>query len=213
LKFSGKERESGSEIDYFGARYYGHKQYRFLSVDPVINKDEALANPQLWNLYSYCRNNPVTYFDPDGNREVNGQLQIEIKYVDQWQNIPGNGNGFKGSARVLPKLNLKGEMKFDKSSSEFYLEWTLNMKLDVYLERGANEFIRNHELDHVGDMTKFYIKMKGNLTNDESSGSIKQMKSIRGLAREVVKSEYDWARIISTIWQDTKKDIVGPGNH
>jgi len=32
----------------------------------VINKDEALGNPQLWNLYSYCRNNPVTLFDPDG---------------------------------------------------------------------------------------------------------------------------------------------------
>jgi uncharacterized protein RhaS with RHS repeats len=35
----------------------------------VINKDEALVNPQLWNLYSYCRNNPVTFFDPDG-REI-----------------------------------------------------------------------------------------------------------------------------------------------
>lgn len=66
LKFSGKERESGSELDYFGARYYGHSQYRFISVDPVINKNEALANPQLWNLYSYCKNNPITNFDPDG---------------------------------------------------------------------------------------------------------------------------------------------------
>jgi hypothetical protein len=23
-------------------------------VDPIINKIEALYNPQLWNLYSYC---------------------------------------------------------------------------------------------------------------------------------------------------------------
>jgi RHS repeat-associated protein len=66
LKFSGKERETGSEVDYFGARYYNHKHYRFLSVDPVINRDEALSNPQLWNLYAYCRNNPITYWDPDG---------------------------------------------------------------------------------------------------------------------------------------------------
>jgi RHS repeat-associated protein len=69
LKFSGKERESKSEMDYFGARYYDHLRYRFISVDPVINKEEALVNPQLWNLYSYCRNNPVTFFDPDG-REI-----------------------------------------------------------------------------------------------------------------------------------------------
>ncbi len=60
LKFSGKERESKSELDYFGARYYDHMRYRFISVDPMINKDEALVNPQLWNLYSYCRNNPAT---------------------------------------------------------------------------------------------------------------------------------------------------------
>jgi len=69
LKFSGKEREYKSEMDYFGARYYDHLKYRFLSVDPIINKDEALANPQLWNLYSYCRNNPITYSDPNGAYE------------------------------------------------------------------------------------------------------------------------------------------------
>jgi RHS repeat-associated protein len=55
LKFSGKEREGYSELDYFGARYYDHKSYRFNSVDPIINKTEALYNPQLWNLYAYCR--------------------------------------------------------------------------------------------------------------------------------------------------------------
>jgi RHS repeat-associated protein len=66
LKFSGKEREANSELDYFGARYYDHLKYRFISVDPVINKDEALANPQLWNLYAYCANNPITRMDPDG---------------------------------------------------------------------------------------------------------------------------------------------------
>jgi RHS repeat-associated protein len=69
MKFSGKEREGYSDLDYFGARYYDHKNYRFNSVDPIINKEEALYNPQLWNLYAYCRNNPVTYFDPDGGEE------------------------------------------------------------------------------------------------------------------------------------------------
>jgi RHS repeat-associated protein len=66
LKFSGKEREGYSDLDYFGARYCDHKSFRFNSVDPVINKLEALYNPQLWNLYAYCRNNPITYLDPDG---------------------------------------------------------------------------------------------------------------------------------------------------
>jgi RHS repeat-associated protein len=46
LNFSGKEREGYSDLDYFGARYYDHKSYRFNSVDPIINKKEALINPQ-----------------------------------------------------------------------------------------------------------------------------------------------------------------------
>ncbi|MDD8019788.1 MAG: RHS repeat-associated core domain-containing protein [Acidobacteriota bacterium] len=66
MKFSGKERDTESNLDYFGARYYGNYYYRWLSPDPVINKDAALSNPQLWNLYAFCHNNPVTYWDPDG---------------------------------------------------------------------------------------------------------------------------------------------------
>ena len=68
LKYSGKEREGYSHLDYFGARYYDHRSYRFTSPDPVFNR-AALSNPQLWNLYSYCRNNPITYHDPDGREE------------------------------------------------------------------------------------------------------------------------------------------------
>jgi len=32
----------------------------------VINKKEALVDPQLWNLYSYCGNKPITFYDPNG---------------------------------------------------------------------------------------------------------------------------------------------------
>jgi RHS repeat-associated protein len=69
LKYSGKEREGYSDLDYFGARHYAHDIYRFISVDPIINREEALFNPQLWNGYSFCRNNPIAYLDPDGREE------------------------------------------------------------------------------------------------------------------------------------------------
>jgi RHS repeat-associated protein len=66
LKFSGKERDTESGLDYFGARYYDHTLYRFLSVDPLIPTDKALYNPQSWNLYGYCLGNPVGYVDTTG---------------------------------------------------------------------------------------------------------------------------------------------------
>jgi RHS repeat-associated protein len=86
LKFSGKEREGYSDLDYFGARYYDHKSFRFNSVDPVINKIEALYNPQAWNLYAYCRNNPITYYDPDGREEEsNKESKEESKSI--WDDL------------------------------------------------------------------------------------------------------------------------------
>jgi RHS repeat-associated protein len=70
LKFSGKERDEESQLDYFGARYYDHTLYRFLSVDPVISARAALYDPQRWNLYGYCRGNPISFLDPDGKQTI-----------------------------------------------------------------------------------------------------------------------------------------------
>ena len=52
-------------MDYFGARYYSSPQGRFTSVDPG-STDAELSNPQSCNAYSYARNNPLLYIDPDG---------------------------------------------------------------------------------------------------------------------------------------------------
>ncbi len=87
LKFSGKERDTESGLDYFGARYYDHSLYRFLSVDPVIPVGRALSNPQRWNLYGYCGNNPVKYVDPDGNTYIIFIKQEQKLYIYDKDNI------------------------------------------------------------------------------------------------------------------------------
>ncbi|MBN2256851.1 MAG: RHS repeat-associated core domain-containing protein [Anaerolineaceae bacterium] len=61
LKFSGKQRDPESELDYFGARYYDRRLHRFLNVDPIINPIRALNSPICWNRYSYCHNSPITF--------------------------------------------------------------------------------------------------------------------------------------------------------
>jgi RHS repeat-associated protein len=65
LKFTGKERDAESGLDYFGARYMSAAQGRFTSPDePLI--DQYPGDPQSWNLYSYVRNNPLNAIDPSG---------------------------------------------------------------------------------------------------------------------------------------------------
>ena len=66
LRFTGKERDAETGLDYFGARYYGSKVGRFTTVDPVYTWQENLVDPQRWNRYAYARSNPLRYVDPDG---------------------------------------------------------------------------------------------------------------------------------------------------
>ena len=64
-KFTGKERDNESGLDFFGARYFGGAGGRFTSVDPE-NAGASPADPQSWNGYAYTLNNPLRYVDPLG---------------------------------------------------------------------------------------------------------------------------------------------------
>jgi RHS repeat-associated protein len=71
LHYTGKERDTESGLDYFGARYYASSMGRFMSPDAPV--DQHPENPQSWNLYTYVRNNPLRNTDPTGNYDC-GQL-------------------------------------------------------------------------------------------------------------------------------------------
>jgi RHS repeat-associated protein len=70
-KFTGKERDTETDLDYFGARYYAHSFMRFMTPDwaatPIPIPYAELKNPQTINLYTYVENNPITGTDPDGH--------------------------------------------------------------------------------------------------------------------------------------------------
>ncbi|MCU1284061.1 MAG: Protein sidekick-2 [Acidobacteriales bacterium] len=76
-KFTGKERDPESGLDYFGARFYGSGLGRWLTPDwserpaPVPYAD--FTEPQSLNLYGYVRNSPITRSDVDGHMYGVGQ--------------------------------------------------------------------------------------------------------------------------------------------
>ncbi len=59
-KFTGKERDSETGLDYFGARYYWAAGGRWWSVDPLYEKYPSFSS------YIYAANNPIFFIDPDG---------------------------------------------------------------------------------------------------------------------------------------------------
>ena len=115
-KFSDKERDEETGLDYFGARYYSSKNYRWLSVDPIVSNSKALSNAQLWNLYSFCRNNPIAFIDPDGRViEVVGsdtftkQVKEMMDYLKQC----------KWAANILHALEVSTEVIIISEATDF----------------------------------------------------------------------------------------------
>ena len=70
-KFTGKERDAETGLDYFDARYFSAAQGRFTSPDwsaaPEAVPYASLEDPQTLNLYAYVRNNPLGRADADGH--------------------------------------------------------------------------------------------------------------------------------------------------
>jgi RHS repeat-associated protein len=77
-RFTGKERDSETRLDYFGARYYSAGPGRFTSADPKLTSGRP-EDPQTWNRYSYVTNNPFRYVDPDGRERAAVVLDQDVK--------------------------------------------------------------------------------------------------------------------------------------
>ena len=73
-KFTGKERDTETGLDYFGARYYSNGLGRWITPDwaakPIPVPYANLGNPQSLNVYTYVLNSPIGHVDADGHQCV-----------------------------------------------------------------------------------------------------------------------------------------------
>jgi RHS repeat-associated protein len=71
-KFTGKERDTESGLDNFGARYEASSLGRFMTPDwaakPATVPYAKFGDPQTLNLYAYTENGPVNKADADGHK-------------------------------------------------------------------------------------------------------------------------------------------------
>ncbi len=78
--YTGKELDTGTGLEYYGARYYDpSKASQFVQPDSVIADP---YNPQNLNRYSYVLNNPYKYTDPTGNIPNKEQLGVYDEVYD-----------------------------------------------------------------------------------------------------------------------------------
>jgi RHS repeat-associated protein len=75
-KFTGKERDTETNYDYFGARYYDSDIGRFLSGDRFYFKYPSLSP------YHYAGNNPLRYIDINGDSlDLAGNKDKALRYI------------------------------------------------------------------------------------------------------------------------------------
>jgi len=77
-RFTGKERDGETGLDYFGARYFASAQGRFTSPDKPF-ADQHPDVPQTWNLYAYARNNPLKFVDDTGQASIEYQRRVAVR--------------------------------------------------------------------------------------------------------------------------------------
>lgn len=93
-RFTGHERDGINDVadptfgymDYMHARYYNPFWGRFLSVDPVLDLDKTIHNPQMWNRYAYVTNNPLRYTDPTGKNLWETLFRV-VRYIGKEEKV------------------------------------------------------------------------------------------------------------------------------
>jgi RHS repeat-associated protein len=90
-KFTLKERDLETGLDYLIHRYYCSNQGRFTSADRLF-ADQYGDDPQSWNLYSYVGNNPLRFTDPFGlwkwvDPDNNGKRFLQWEEGDDWHTL------------------------------------------------------------------------------------------------------------------------------
>ena len=117
-KFTGKERDSESGLDNFGARYHASSMGRFMSPDPKMPSLKHLLNPQKWNKYAYTLNNPLRYVDPDGLEEMDIQVRAFISQQSvsvAGQHFAGDNRGFSTAANASSRTSITVRIETDAS--------------------------------------------------------------------------------------------------
>jgi RHS repeat-associated protein len=125
-KFTGKERDSESGLDYFGARHYGSSLGRFLQADPFTVTPGRIVDPQQFNLYAYVRNNPLRHIDPTGMLIDDSQLSDKDK--KKWQQVQNVANQKDQNGNYLHPELQKITSSLQSDSRTFVLQ---NSKLDA----------------------------------------------------------------------------------
>jgi RHS repeat-associated protein len=190
-KFEGKERDTETGNDDFGARYYSNRLGRWLSSDwsavPVAVPYANLTNPQTLNLYSIVSDDPESFADLDGHvqqtpgntpcgyegaADCQQQQERQTEGAQAAQNQPqvqstsvSDGDSYKGTS-AASVYNFQSTTTFNADGTQTRTD----IATSVYFSNAAG-----HEGEYLG-ATQFTRVVKSG--NDGSSSLTTSEKTI-----------------------------------
>lgn len=157
-KFNGKEDQTVGSLGLldYGARMYDGYIGKWFTIDPLAEKYYSISP------YTYCTNNPINYFDPDGKRGIPVRPPVRRGYRNggrpnpyafyprgvkpqsymQTTNLSYTGNGLRETVSMAPQsyietLNTPGGNKIQFSSNNRFGQGVTGL---VELADTRNEF-------------------------------------------------------------------------
>lgn len=113
-KYTGKERDTESNYDYFGARYYDSELGRWMSADPLAMKNYGI------NPYNYAHNNPLRFVDPNGMDDVEVEKDKKAKQEAEEAAERERQIGIRELAdRLLREMGVRIESGFKNITNAF----------------------------------------------------------------------------------------------
>jgi RHS repeat-associated protein len=176
-RYTGKERDAESGLDFFGARYFSGGQGRFTSADPLLNSAHPW-NPQTWNRYAYGLNNPLKFTDPTGLYNVidhcGDDKKCEKKFqksatelskaVDKLQKAVDKMKDGAEKARLRASLKALGT---SGDENNVYVSFTALSGTTA----GTTESTQNHQSNDTG-MQNFNVTLDPSKNSDTSTMAI-----------------------------------------
>ena len=190
-RFTGKERDEESGLDYHSARYCAPWLGRWVSPDPAGLGDGP-------NLYRYVRNNPIRLSDPSGTEEednlnftATGQMcRVKMApHVDEVEAVRGNlAGGVAGSPSDPANKRFADPRTNTQSKSNFVTSEPDNPRAPVSISKSpqdaANRIItgRFSEVDELKAIADEATKKTpaGQRTNAALRAAMKKDPAIRG---------------------------------
>lgn len=188
-RFTGKERDAETGLDYFGARYYGSALGRWTSPDVLNITPDRLLNPsRMMNKYVYGANNPLSLVDLDG-RDVVALLEPPHGF------LPGHFMLFANN----PKTGQSGLMSFgpaDSSNSGRFFT-ALNGPMS-----STNQYDLPQSAD---DLRSNFAALTIQTTPEQAQAVLNFIKNVSANTPE------DWYRVLSenctTVCRDAAKAV------